>query len=293
MPEPSTTKLIALIMGCMLLFGCVDSGENGKPAGSGGQQAPDADIFDEIERTDVAVDPDLVSPGDPLELHFVDDEARGGHFVLYRHKENGWAPTHDLVSSGVSRIEEPEWVTFDQDFDAPDVSISEPGPDYVTVPPDAEAGSYLLCEQRADQVSCSSISVNERVCEGDDGAGLDQSLMVDDWIQAEPDDIRPGEEFDVTFPTSRSRGILFILEECTAAGWEGDLYLTSHSSNGSLTEEPGWTQSDEPVGVPDLAVGGEGPDRLVMPPIAEPGPHRLCTRNAFPNFCTEIEVSEG
>ena len=43
--------------------------------------------------------------------------------------------------------------------------------------------------------------------------------------------------------------------------------------------------------VPDIGVGGPGPDRVPIPEVAQPGEYRICTGNAGVNFCTPIEIA--
>lgn len=56
--------------------------------------------------------------------------------------------------------------------------------------------------------------------------------------------------------------------------------------------EPTFVSVDdaEGYGVEDIGIGGEGPDRLVVPDVAPPGAYRICTANSLENICTPIEI---
>jgi hypothetical protein len=60
--------------------------------------------------------------------------------------------------------------------------------------------------------------------------------------------------------------------------WEGPGHPTWHRAG------------DEAAEVPAIGITGPGPDRVLIPPEAEPGTWRICTGNAGENVCVRIEI---
>ncbi len=57
--------------------------------------------------------------------------------------------------------------------------------------------------------------------------------------------------------------------------------------------ERSWLPADqEAVVVPDIGVGGPGPDRVPIPEPARSGDYRICTGNSADNFCTPIDIGD-
>ena len=116
--------------------------------------------------------------------------------------------------------------------------------------------------------------------------------MRPDLIVAEPQRVAPGDVVALTFPAETTRGIHFVLEMQSDGAWVHAFDLVSDGPG------PGWPRDWSVAGsgdfaIPDIGVGGTGPDRVLIPDVAEPGTWRICTGNAGDEFCTEIEIVEG
>jgi hypothetical protein len=120
----------------------------------------------------------------------------------------------------------------------------------------------------------------------DPGAQLRPDLIV-----AEPVEVAPGDVLSLSFPEETARGVHFVLESQARGAWFHVFDLASDAPG------PGWQRRWSPAGadgfaVEDIGVGGPGPDRVVIPDVAEPGRWRICTGNAAENICTTIEIVE-
>ncbi|HEY8170673.1 MAG TPA: hypothetical protein VIH24_06195 [Candidatus Limnocylindria bacterium] len=116
--------------------------------------------------------------------------------------------------------------------------------------------------------------------------------MRPDLIVVDPVGAAPGEVVALTFPQETTRGILFVLEREVGDGWQLQYYLTSDGPGA------GWERTWQAAGadgmaVEDIGVGGPGPDRVLIPDVAEPGSYRICTGNAGDEICTPIEILGG
>ncbi len=116
------------------------------------------------------------------------------------------------------------------------------------------------------------------------------AAMRPDLIVADPGVAAPGAVVALTFPEETTRGILFVLERETGAGWELQYYLTSDGP-GAGWERTWQSAGADGIAVEDIGVGGPGPDRVLIPEVAEPGSYRICTGNAGDEICTPIEVA--
>lgn len=113
-----------------------------------------------------------------------------------------------------------------------------------------------------------------------------------DLMVADPAEVAPGAVVALTFPDETTRGILFVLEQRVGDAWELRYYLTSDGPG------PGWERTWQPAGanglaVEDIGVGGPGPDRVLIPNVAEAGSYRICTGNAGADFCTPLEIVDS
>jgi hypothetical protein len=117
-------------------------------------------------------------------------------------------------------------------------------------------------------------------------------MLRPDLMTAEPGEVAPGGIVALSFPQETTRGILFVLERRVGDGWELQYYLTSDGPGA------GWERRWQPAGgdglaVEDIGVGGPGPDRVLIPDVAEPGLYRICTGNAGADFCAPLEVVDA
>lgn len=115
-----------------------------------------------------------------------------------------------------------------------------------------------------------------------------------DDMTVTPSTARPGDVVALNFPTEQMRGLRFVMfapvcDDCTEppSMFDATTYYLTSDANGS---EPEW--SEEPIRTTNLGVGGTGPDRVVIPDIAEPGQYMLCTHGAEPDVCAVVTVVE-
>ena len=116
------------------------------------------------------------------------------------------------------------------------------------------------------------------------------ATMQPDLMRVEPSVAEAGQEVLVTYPGGRDRGVAYVLERASGASWD-TTHLMTAVTNGFGTE-PSFVSTDDAAGYgwEDIGVGGEGPDRLVVPDVAPPGTYRICTANSRENICTVIEI---
>ena len=116
------------------------------------------------------------------------------------------------------------------------------------------------------------------------------SEMKPDLIVADPQVAAPGAFVALTFPGETDRGVLFVLEERVGDSWALRFNLLSDGP-GAGWQRSGHVPGEDALVVPDIGVGGPGPDRVPIPEVARPGEYRICTGNAGVNFCTPIEIA--
>lgn len=111
-------------------------------------------------------------------------------------------------------------------------------------------------------------------------------------IEVRPTAARAGQAVELSFPESGSRGVAFSLDVWVGGEWQPRYYLTSNG--GVLGWEPSWwsVEDDEEHFVPDIGVGGSGPDVVVVPSTATQAHYRICTANAADRACGLLEVVE-
>jgi hypothetical protein len=110
-----------------------------------------------------------------------------------------------------------------------------------------------------------------------------------DLLVVDPTTAAPGDVVALTYPQETTRGILFVLDQNVDDAWITRFFLTSDGPGAGW--ERTWSPADAGgMAVEDIGVGGPGPDRVLVPEVAEPGAYRICTGNAGENFCAQIEV---
>lgn len=114
--------------------------------------------------------------------------------------------------------------------------------------------------------------------------------MRPDLLVIEPALANPGDVVALTFPEETTRGILFVLDQRVDDGWVTRFYLVSDGP-GQGWQREWWPVDAEGFAIPDIGVGGAGPDRVLIPDIAGPGEYRICTGNAGADFCAPIEIA--
>ena len=105
-----------------------------------------------------------------------------------------------------------------------------------------------------------------------------------------PDVAAPGDHVELTFPEQTERGVAFVLERAAGESWSTTHFLTSSTDGYGSAPTAVSVDAAEGYAWEDIGIGGPGPDRLVIPTDAVPGPYRICTANALENFCGEITV---
>ncbi len=68
-------------------------------------------------------------------------------------------------------------------------------------------------------------------------------------------------------------------------------YALSSAPHGDPDREPRWAPAGNEHIWPNLGIIGPGPDRVIIPPDAEPGQYRICTANLAEDFCAPLEVT--
>jgi hypothetical protein len=107
-------------------------------------------------------------------------------------------------------------------------------------------------------------------------------------VTVAPDTARPGATVALTFPTAPGRGIAFQLAKESEPA-KVLYYLTSDWGEPGK-HKPTWWAYVGRGGWEDVGIGGPGPDRVVVPDIAEDGTYLLCTANAPDQACGLLTV---
>ncbi|MEM8619179.1 MAG: hypothetical protein AAGF73_05620 [Actinomycetota bacterium] len=98
--------------------------------------------------------------------------------------------------------------------------------------------------------------------------------------------VQPGQRVDLYFEPVTERGVGWTL---TGGSPETTYYLVSSFSESG---EPTWTDSINEFDIPDIAIGGAGPDPIVIPDIATAGDYQLCPESdRRADLCTTITVA--
>jgi len=115
--------------------------------------------------------------------------------------------------------------------------------------------------------------------------------MRPDLITADPAEVSPGETVGLSFPEETLRGVGFSLDERVGGTWALRYYL---SSDPALVYErtPKWWPAGGRPTLPDIGIGGPGPDVVVVPPPTIPGNYRICA-NGADEFCTPLRVTSS
>lgn len=129
-----------------------------------------------------------------------------------------------------------------------------------------------------------------------DGGGLDgphdATATVDpSVIAADSTLVKAGSLLSIRFPSEMLRGVHFVLESRHGDSWQVEYHLTSDWGDGSYEPQARKAGPDlEGFAIPDIGVGGPGPDVLLIPADVSPGEYRVCTGNARPNVCVLVTV---
>lgn len=113
--------------------------------------------------------------------------------------------------------------------------------------------------------------------------------MRPDLLVLAPDPAAPGDTVAMRFPEESGRGVAFQLDQQIGGEWFTRYWLTSDGNGGRPISVPVYTEG---YGVPDVGVGGPGPDHIVLPDDVVAGSYRICTANAGDEFCASVEISD-
>lgn len=111
-------------------------------------------------------------------------------------------------------------------------------------------------------------------------------------MKVSPASAQPGQQVALHFPEQTLRGVGYVLDGRIDDTWQRQFYLTS--DGGRLGWTPGWWSVDdaEGRGVPDVGVGGPGPDHVVIPDSISAGTYRICADGAAEKACAFLTVTE-
>lgn len=133
---------------------------------------------------------------------------------------------------------------------------------------------------------------------GSTGSGSDdpaaEARGADVRVTASPAEVRAGDEVALTFATPHDRGVAWWMTAVTGdARADPSFLLIATSADGYrpcagcarwfLPDDGGWE---------DPLVSGAGSDVVLIPPIAEPGEHRICSVHEL-DLCASVSVLPG
>jgi hypothetical protein len=109
----------------------------------------------------MVADRETAAPGDVVELRFPDEMVRGILFVLEEEVGNRWVYRYGLMSSGDAGGGPGSWFVAgeEEDVGVPAIGVLGPGPDRVTIPPDASPGTWRICTGNAAENVCVRIEI--------------------------------------------------------------------------------------------------------------------------------------
>lgn len=105
-------------------------------------------------------------------------------------------------------------------------------------------------------------------------------------MTVEPVRAAPGDLVAIRFPGGFDRGILYAIDANFDGRWERRGLLISDADR----REPQWFPLDAELGVEMVGIGGEGPDRVIVPDVLDTGQYRICTANAVEALCVPLDV---
>lgn len=130
-------------------------------------------------------------------------------------------------------------------------------------------------------VACAALPPSTTAGPADPAAEMRPDLLV------APPAAAAGDIVPLMFPESTMRGVHFVLERRAGDSWNLVYHLISDANDG---QPSAFRPNAEGMGIPDVGIGGPGPDRVLIPEDVDSGAYRVCTGNAGQNFCAPIEV---
>jgi hypothetical protein len=235
----------------------------------------------------IVVRPSTARPGEIVDLFVPGEEIRGVLFTLARWDGAAWEPpSFGLTSDGQGSYDCrdcPSWTAGPGPYGADDIGSGGPGPDRVEIPEVAPPGRYRVCTGNAQVELCGQVEIAGSADAAPDPPPAEHEpplVTISRWL------LRPGERFDLGFPTGLPRGVVSTLERWTGQEWTGPL-VELHASTGA-----GGDPSVESTGATAPAVqwSGPGPDPLVLPEELTPGWYRICSGGIDVTVCVQVRV---
>jgi hypothetical protein len=233
----------------------------------------------------------MLRPGEAFSLRFPTEIPRGVMSTLARWDGAGWTDPIAQLHSSAAAYAEPQVEAPGATF--PSVQVDGPGPDPVVLPDDLEPGWYRICA--AEVAACDQIRVVDPL-PADSGPVptsstiAPQSTAPTGPMVAAADHVTAGDVVELWFPTGVHRGVAFTLVGRADGSAVGAAYVLEVGSGPDGLGVPAWAEGTSWAGrLP--ARSGIGPERIVIPPVAEAGPYRLCAW-ADDDLCVDVEVAQ-
>lgn len=284
---PFTSRAALAAVGAAVLAACGSSG----PVVSGGgtptpAPAPASALLDGVP-DDCRLADEVSGPALRALQDGIDPAARRGPLVVSTHGDARVAAT-TTYGDPVGYGEAAAWVVPDAaaDITAANALAAELA-DFRLDTVDT-AGEDPVARALASATDCSYVAAAE--ARPDLAPTQPPPQLRDDLLTVTPAAPTPGSVVEVTFSEETMRGIAWSLDQRDGDGWTTRFWLVSDGNGGEPEAVPAGTQG---WGVPDVGVGGTGPDRVLVPEAAEPGSWRLCTANRGEEICASLEIASA
>jgi hypothetical protein len=235
----------------------------------------------------IVVRPSTARPGEIVDLFVPGEAGRGVLFTLARWDGAAWEPpSFGLTSDGQGSYDCgdcPSWVAGAGPYAVDDIGIGGPGPDRVEIPDVAPPGRYRVCTGNAQVELCGQVEVAGTVVAAPDPPPAEHEPPL---VTTSRSLLRPGERFELGFPTELPRSVMFTL-----AMWDGEAWADPSAqlhSSAAAYDEP----RVEVTGAtsPGVQVTGHGPDPLVLPSQLAAGWYRVCAGGIAATACVQVRV---
>ncbi|HSU01471.1 MAG TPA: hypothetical protein VLK03_02890 [Nocardioides sp.] len=188
------------------------------------------------------------------------------------------------------------------DVEDTEVQVSDPGAPTealfrVTTSPQqpgvvhVEAGTYVLLNTNRGGIEvevCPDVTLSSV-----EPAAPPLEPRLQGTMTITPASATPGQEVALDFPADSVRGVAFSLATWAEGAWTPVYFLTSDWGV-PAEHPPSWwrVEDSEDRGWEQVAVEGDGPDRVVVPDAATAGDYLLCTANAADEACALLTVTD-
>lgn len=150
-PRRCILSILAVAGVALLTAACTDDGD--QIAIDRGPHDPEAVIDEGLIRAE----PHIAAPGEDIDLVYPTGMSRGIGFTLERRTTDDWSHQWSLTSD--AGAPEPVVRPASEEVSWEAVGITDPGPDGVRLPDDAEPGSYRICTALSPDNVCASIQI--------------------------------------------------------------------------------------------------------------------------------------